>query len=750
MLTKIHYITAVIVTTIMLPVGTVFAAQMDVTKTSYNLPNISRINSLRLKPRSGMAAVPGLIMCPGGYDNPLGSGPPPSVSTGFEPAEGFVPGHIDGQVGWFSFMSSNSEAHIDTVNPNTGTQHLRISHDPDLGFGEFVGAFTPDLGPLPTGSSTVSVDVSISATNGADYFVVPQSPSQGLVLTWVDFAFTDDILVVDDVGFGSEWVDTGVDWTLGTYGNLKIVSDPLAGKIDYYFNDILIYTGIMWAGTNVEQVVLLSDNANDMDDGDFDNLSFGPSGATVNLNTDMECYNATDTTITVTIDLTGAENLIVGGQFFLEYDNSILDFISADPGNTPFTIQVYESVDEGTGTIDYAVGVPNGDSGTSDDTIMAVLTFGILAPFCEPTVDLVSFREHTPPTRLTRTLGIEVAPGLINLNAIKVDQTPPIFDSFPSDITDINADAGGCTRTLTIGEIGSPTASDNCGGSVLIEWLRDDFASNLDDPFAAGTTTITWKITDTCGNYTTQDQYVSVNAFNTLEVDVELQSTVIMTPFDRCIRFELFESGCGSSTVINEVLTFTNGKASATLDVPCGSYECITAQDELHTLRRTDDDGDFVIVPGSVGIPKYYISDFTTSGTTDDCLIGGNFLNDDFIDILDFGAFIGQWAINYGSGNTDCDTSFPHADANGDGLVWTADYTFIAANFLKTHEDNCCGLGPQWDNGIFPTFIAGPVVSITVAELERRGLGDLVVADLNNDGILNLRDIRAFLNGDRP
>ena len=477
--------------------------------------------------------------------------------------------------------------------------------------------------------------------------------------------------------------------------------------------------------------------------GEATNAALPLSVSTISLVTDS--CNVPEGTLIVNINMTNATDVVEGGQFFLEYNNTVLDFDSADPGDAPFTLQVYESVNEGAGTIDYAVGVPLGGSGTMSDTKMAVLTFDILTTvdLCELT-NLVQFRWHSPPSRLTDDMGQSIGTEFLDVNPVTIDSTPPVFDTFPGDITE-NADAGGCDLTLTLGEIGAPTASDACGGPVVTTWIRSDGATNLDDPFTLPSTTITWKITDECAYWTTQDQTVNVNAYNTLQVDVELQATVVATPFDRCIRFELFDTGCGSSYVVNEVMTFTNGLASATLNVPCGSYECITAQDELHTLRRTDLDH-FGILTGT---PDYYSSDFTTAGTNDS-LIGGNFLNDEYIDILDFGVFVGEWAKPYGTGNTDCSTAFPHADASGNGSVGTEDYTFIATNFLLANEDNCCGLGPQWDNGIFPTFVAGPVVSITVAELERRGLNDLVVADLNNDGILNLKDIRAFLNGDRP
>jgi hypothetical protein len=47
-------------------------------------------------------------------------------------------------------------------------------------------------------------------------------------------------------------------------------------------------------------------------------------------------------------------------------------------------------------------------------------------------------------------------------------------------------------------------------------------------------------------------------------------------------------------------------------------------------------------------------------------------------------------------------------------------------------------------------MIERPVTRISIEELERRGLGDLIVADLNHDGWLDIRDMEAFMNGARP
>ena len=115
-----------------------------------------------------------------------------------------------------------------------------------------------------------------------------------------------------------------------------------------------------------------------------------------------------------------------------------------------------------------------------------------------------------------------------------------------------------------------------------------------------------------------------------------------------------------------------------------------------------------------------YVADFITPGKD---LIGGN-LNDDFvIDILDFGVFSSQWNANYGSGDTTCATSAPHADISGNGIVDSGDFTFLQINFLEEREDNCCGQpGLRGEN-------QQPRTEISVRELRALGLGRLAAGD---------------------
>jgi hypothetical protein len=316
----------------------------------------------------------------------------------------------------------------------------------------------------------------------------------------------------------------------------------------------------------------------------------------------------------------------------------------------------------------------------------------------------------------------------------------------PSNIS-VNADAGVCTAYVTVP---SPTTGDNCGvASVINDYTGTSDASGT---YPSGVTTVTWTVTDVNGNTAQCSHTVTVSAFNELVVDVELSPNVdtgsgsYPQTLTRCITFELW--GCPASSpaeTVSEEIVFTKAGAGAPMitaagqvvEVPCGSYSCITARDELHTLRRTDE------TFGIVG--TQYVADFAGDPAGGgDWLVGGNLNDDRWIDILDFGVFAGQWSVSYGTGDTTCSMVFPHADISGDGSVGTGDFGFIQVNFLLGNEANCCGapgLAPPGD---------GPVTEISVAELYALGLGHLAAADLNGDAMLDQADVQAFLMGARP
>jgi len=197
-------------------------------------------------------------------------------STGFETVEGFTVGNLNGQNGWATTAAGANFVKVSTANPASGSQHVRITDNIGVADGTISAAFTPDTALLPTDSTWTSIDIAISALNGADNDIILQSPTQNFITAEVNFSYLGNIRVVDDTGSGLAFVDTTADWTPGAYFNLGIAVDPTADSIKYYINNSLIYTGVagLFGGTFPEEVVIVNDNYQSLGEtADFDNLS---------------------------------------------------------------------------------------------------------------------------------------------------------------------------------------------------------------------------------------------------------------------------------------------------------------------------------------------------------------------------------------------------------------------------------------------------------------------------------------------
>ena len=92
--------------------------------------------------------------------------------------------------------------------------------------------------------------------------------------------------------------------------------------------------------------------------------------------------------------------------------------------------------------------------------------------------------------------------------------------------------------------------------------------------------------------------------------------------------------------------------------------------------------------------------------------------------------------FDYGGGKNPSSRS----NYNRDGIVGSADFTFISAGFLDVGAE--CGGG--YANGNEPRD------RVSVRDLRRAGMGDLAIADLNNDGWVDTKDVSLWMQGHRP
>ncbi|MBT8197632.1 MAG: HYR domain-containing protein, partial [Acidimicrobiia bacterium] len=472
-----------------------------------------------------------------------------------------------------------------------------------------------------------------------------------------------------------------------------------------------------------------------------------PAGdPTLALTLDSECV-APGEEITVELSMLDLGGLpIAGYQAFLAYDPAEVEFISATYTDDPFGEHIImgDDINPEPGLLLLAAGVDllAGQPDSAADSLLATLTFVVAeSGACTVAGPPVVFSDDFPhPSRLTDRAGTDIMPSLVDAPSL-ADTTPPDVSDCPGDIATI-ADAGGCDAAI---EWTAPSVSDNCDEAPSLVYcidLDDDGTidvADLADPaavFPAGTHRVIAKATDACDNVNDDCSFlVTVEAVNELLVSVELSPTVD-SPLDRCITLSLHTCG-GDVVESRHQLSFTGGVAAElSLLVPCGDYQCITARDELHTLAATDED-DF----GIDGLS--YVADFTNTGGDNDWLVGGDLNDDGVIEILDFGIFIDK--LSQFVDPSDCDTVGPHADINGNGLVFTEDFSFIQINFLDEDDTPCCA-----PSGLAGPIDQGPRTRISVEELYARGLGHLEVADLNHDGWVDTDDMQAFASGARP
>ncbi len=199
-----------------------------------------------------------------------------------------------------------------------------------------------------------------------------------------------------------------------------------------------------------------------------------PTGpTTLRLSPDKECYQIGDT-VEVDIDLVTPTTAIVGGQFFLEYDTTALDFISIAVGDTPFDSSILETVDEVAGTIDYAVHAPFASGGTIGDTTMARLTFTALRQICADS-GVITFRPHEPPTRLSDYHGQTAPAVLVDLDL--VDTEAPVL-TCPADIT-VECDLPTEPTADWEHKMHFPQEPDPLGWDVNADYLYDGVSARI-------------------------------------------------------------------------------------------------------------------------------------------------------------------------------------------------------------------------------------------------------------------------------
>ena len=241
-----------------------------------------------------------------------------------------------------------------------------------------------------------------------------------------------------------------------------------------------------------------------------------PPNPRLTLVADRECYDAGDS-VTVEIWMNDIPQSIVGGQFFLHYNPAKLALGRVDPSGDvtgpfdaldPFDTEIYECTTVAgaglpqctptPGTIDYAVGTRDQSPpfpGRLGSARMAVLRFTALQPLCDET-DLIAWRPHAPPTRLSDAEGVPNMPPNIDLDV--VDHTPPTIDPpAANEITECDRSDNEALFYAWLADNGHAAAMDNCSS---ITWSNDYDPSRWVSGPGALYVQVTFTAADFCGN----------------------------------------------------------------------------------------------------------------------------------------------------------------------------------------------------------------------------------------------------------
>ncbi len=463
---------------------------------------------------------------------------------------------------------------------------------------------------------------------------------------------------------------------------------------------------------------------------------------------------------------------IVGGQFIVDYDPDCLAFVSIVPGGDPFVFELQKRVDQAAGRIFYAVGVnPFGGVGNLGGTL-ATMSFTKLAgqndcPNCFLTFDSVNpFNTYLAdsngkpvvlPTKPSKEIHVN---DRLSLNVPPGDGVNSECDERGAVVTwDAPTAASSCADPHGCDPAKKKCYDVNlvCQGSGPFGPYPQSVVMNgglLDQGRSQFCCTATGKI---CGDSVNDCWTVDVNDQVSLDITVQLQPIMAATTLTRCIEFQLYEDCTQNPMCFRQDLVFGGnnfiGKSSGKKKIPKAQWACMTARDQSHSLEsctfldcRADGNWEAVFA----GDP-FFGGNWLIQGNLDEWqkLQPPLFGSPDVIDILDFATFLIQFG-QFINPNTPCDPSAndctdplvgPHADINGDGVVDATDFAFIFDNFLVARKNCCCDDATAGLPGR---------TEVSVRELRESGLDDLIVADLNRDGLVNMADMNEFLSGKRP
>jgi hypothetical protein len=178
---------------------------------------------------------------------------------GFEQAEGYAPGNLNGQQGWAT-SPATALFNVVATNKNGSVNSVRATGDGAASGGGLRLAFSP----LSTGNplSSACFDFKMDDVLGANYFVAGQQPSTNALGWRVEFDYRGTIFVVDPSNPGAVggFFNTGLSWVGNQWATYEVIVG--ATSITYRRNGVTFHVGgiVNPAYVSGEQFVLAHDN----------------------------------------------------------------------------------------------------------------------------------------------------------------------------------------------------------------------------------------------------------------------------------------------------------------------------------------------------------------------------------------------------------------------------------------------------------------------------------------------------------